>query len=65
MIGSILFQRGLKDEDTAFINGHQLYYNFIRPHNSLFGKTPSEIAGINLNLGVNKWENLLMKSIKK
>lgn len=57
-------QRGLKDEYSAFIRGHQVYYNFIRPHMSLFGDTPADHALINLNLGDKKWENLLMQSIK-
>lgn len=57
-------QRGLKDEYSAFIRGHQVYYNFIRPHMSLFDSTPAEIAGIDLNLGNNKWEKLLMQSVK-
>jgi len=57
-------QRGLKDEYSAFIRGHQVYYNFIRPHTSLFDNTPAEIAGVNLNLGNKRWENLLMQSIK-
>ena len=57
-------QRGLKDEYSMFVRGHQLYYNFIRPHQSLFGITPAEIAGINLNLGNEKWEKLLMQSMK-
>jgi hypothetical protein len=47
-----------------FIRGHQLYYNFIRPHESLSGCTPSEIANVNLNFGNKKWENLLMQSLK-
>ena len=47
-----------------FVRGHKVYYNFIRPHESLFGSTPAEIADVNLNLGKNKWENLLMQSIK-
>ena len=57
-------QRGLKDEYSPFVRGHQLYYNFIKPHESLFGRTPANIAGINLNLGNNKWENLLLNSVK-
>jgi transposase-like protein len=57
-------QRGLKDEYSAFVRGHQLYYNFIRPHESLFGRTPAEISEINLELNDKKWENLLMQSIK-
>jgi len=57
-------QRGLKDEYSVFVRGHQLYYNFIRPHESLQGYTPAEIADIDLGLKDNKWENLLIKSIK-
>ena len=57
-------QRGLKDEYSAFIRGHQVYYNFIRPHMSLFDNTPAEVSGIDLNLGNHKWENLLMQSVK-
>lgn len=56
-------QRGLKDEYSPFIRGHQVYYNFIRPHGSLYGLTPAESANINLDLGKNKWENLLQQSI--
>jgi len=41
-----------------------VYYNFIRPHESLFGDTPASNALIDLNLGNEKWENLLMQSIK-
>lgn len=57
-------QRGLKDEYSMFIRGHQLYYNFIRSHESLSGFTPGEMANVNLNLGNRKWENLLIQSIK-
>ena len=57
-------QRGLKDEYSMFIIGHQVYYNFIRPHSSLYGLTPAEVAGMDLGLKDNKWENLLMQSIK-
>jgi transposase-like protein len=57
-------QRGLKSEGTSFIRGHQLYHNFIRPHESLNGLTPAEISGINLKLGNKKWKNLLIKSVR-
>ena len=56
-------QRGLKDEYSAFIRGHQLYYNFIRPHESLYGKTPAEIAGIEIE-GNNKWLSLMKTSLQ-
>ena len=48
-----------------FVRGRQLYYNFIRPHESLYGRTPAEISGIDLALGDKKWETLLYQSIKQ
>lgn len=57
-------QRGLKDEYSAFIRGHQVYYNFIRPHQSLYGNTPAELACVDLKLGNEKWENLLLQSVR-
>ena len=44
--------------------GHKLYYNFIKPHESLYGQTPAKYAGIDLEIGSCKWQNLLMLSIK-
>jgi len=58
-------QRGLKREDSMFIKGHQLYYNFIRPHEGLNGYTPAHWANIYLGLGEKKWENLLNKSLNE
>lgn len=57
-------QRGLKSEETKFIKGHQLYYNFIKPHEGLNGYTPAHFANIYLDLDDKKWEKLLLKSIK-
>jgi len=57
--------RGLKDEPTAhtIIDGFRIYYNFIRSHQALNGKTPAEKAGIS-KLGQNKWKALIQKSAK-
>jgi len=40
--------RGLKDIDTAklFTQGWLLYYNYLRPHESLRGKTPAQVASV-------------------
>jgi len=40
--------RGLKDIETAklFTQGWLLYYNYLRPHESLKDKTPAQVAGI-------------------
>ena len=57
-------QRGLKSEETTFVKGHQLYYNFIRPHEGCNGYTPAHFANIYLDLGNRKWKNLLLQSVK-
>ena len=49
-----------QDLATAF----RLYYNFIRPHSTFNGLTPSQLAGIKLNLPNNRWEGLLRKSLE-
>jgi len=55
--------RGLKVDETPIIPMNQIYYNFIRPHEGLNGKTPAEAAGIGIN-GENKWDGLLRMGIK-
>jgi transposase InsO family protein len=42
--------RGLKGDMTAeeIMNGFRTYYNFVRPYQSLNGKTPAEASGLNL-----------------
>ena len=56
--------RGLKNKPSAqeLEDAMRNYYNFIRPHQALDGKTPAEKAGINLNLKGNKWLELIRKS---
>ena len=55
--------RGLDSDETAFIDGFRIYYNFIRPHMALGGLTPAEKAGINLQLGQNRWLSLIKQSV--
>lgn len=59
--------RGLKDKGTAstIMDGQRIYYNFMRPHMALSGKTPAEKAKLNLKLEGNKWLNLIKASSKK
>lgn len=43
------------DESASkLVKGYRIFYNFIRPHQALNGKTPTEMIGINLNLGKNQ-----------
>lgn len=46
------------DKTGAMLDGWFVYYNFLRPHSSLGGKTPAQAAGIELNLE-NRWESLI------
>jgi len=34
--------RGVKIETTPIVEGRRLYYNFIKPHESLNGRTPPQ-----------------------
>ena len=49
-------QRGWKSDKSAIAEGQRIYYNFVKPHQALEGKTPAEKVGIE---GKDKWKNLL------
>ena len=53
-----------KNSGEIILEGWMIYYNFVRPHMSLNGKTPAEASGINLDLGENKWEGLIKQSVE-
>ncbi len=55
--------RGLKVDETPIVDGHRLYYNYIRPHEVLNGKIPSEEAGVIIE-GNNKWLTLIHKAVQ-
>jgi transposase InsO family protein len=57
--------RALKTTDTATLDGQRVYYNHIRPHQGLDGKTPAQAAGLELDLGTNKWESLIKKASRE
>jgi transposase-like protein len=56
--------RGLKTVDTPILKGYKLFHNFVRPHEALNGKTPSEACGIKVE-GENKWLTLIQNSSLK
>jgi transposase-like protein len=57
--------RGIKTATTAILDGQRIYYNHLRGHQGLNGKTPAQAAGLDLNLDKNKWESLIKKASKK
>ncbi|MFQ5975749.1 MAG: hypothetical protein ACE5J5_05505 [Candidatus Hydrothermarchaeales archaeon] len=50
-------------EHTLFVDGHRVYYNFVKPHMALNGRTPAEKAELDLSLGNDKWLDLMTKAI--
>ncbi len=53
--------RSLKTEDSPILNGMQIFHNYVRPHEGLDGRTPSELAGIQVN-GENRWLTLIQNA---
>ena len=54
--------RGLEEESTAqtMMDGMRIYYNFIRPHTTLDGKTSAQKANIESDEA--KWLSLIKKA---
>ena len=59
-------QRGLYSDETAekFMDASRVYYNYLRPHMALDCRTPVQAAGIELNLGTNRWMSMIEQSVK-
>jgi transposase-like protein len=53
--------RGLKTKETPILAGYQIFHNYIRAHEGLEGKTPSEACGIKVE-GKNKWLTLIQNA---
>jgi hypothetical protein len=53
--------RGLKKPDTPILAGYQIYHNYVRPHMGLSGKTPADLAGIQVE-GHDKWLTLIQNA---
>jgi transposase-like protein len=56
--------RGMQNNETAkvLMDGFRNYYNVLRPHMGIDNCTPAEMAGLNLELGRNKIQNLIKQS---
>ena len=56
--------RTLEKSDTPILTGMQIFHNYVRPHEALKGRTPSEAAGIEVK-GENKWITIIQNASKK
>jgi hypothetical protein len=56
--------RALKTKETPILTGYQIFHNYIRTHEGLDGKTPSEACGITIQ-GNNKWLTLIQNASKE
>jgi len=57
--------RGMKKTNTVILDGQRVYYNHIRPHQALNGKTPAQAAGLESHSGPNKWLDLLQQAARQ
>jgi len=53
--------RSLKREDSPILDGYRIFHNHVRPHMALGGKTPGQMAGIEVR-GENKWLTLVQNA---
>lgn len=57
-------RRGLGNDDSAqdFVELLKINHNFVKPHQGLDGKTPAQAANIDLNLGQDKYLDLIKQA---
>ncbi len=56
--------RNLKTVDSPILTGYQIFHNYVRPHMGLNGKTPAEVAGIEVK-GQDKWITLIQNAKRR
>jgi len=59
--------RGMDNDRTAQIlsDGLRINYNFVRPHMGLDGKTPAQVAGLDLGLDGIRWKALIKQAVSR
>ena len=58
--------RHLKKANSAekVLKGFRAYYNFVRPHMALENHTPAEMAAVPIQLGTNRWLDLIRQAAR-
>jgi len=59
--------RGMDNDASAQImsDGIRINYNFLRPHMGLEGKTPAQVAGLDLGLDGIRWKALIKMAVSR
>jgi putative transposase len=59
--------RHLKRANSAekVFKGFRAYYNFVRPHMALNGRTPAQEAAVSIQLGTNRWLDLIRQAARR
>jgi transposase InsO family protein len=59
--------RGMDNDRSAQVmaDGIRIDYNFIRPHMGLDGKTPAQVAGLDLGLEGIRWKALIQRAVQE
>jgi hypothetical protein len=57
--------RGMDNDESAqtMVDGIRINYNFIRSHMGLDGKTPAQVAGLDLALDGIRWKELIKRAV--
>jgi transposase-like protein len=58
--------RHLKKAHSAdkVFKGYRAYYNFVRPHMALENHTPAQAAAVPIQLGTNRWLDLIRQAAR-
>jgi len=56
--------RNLKTDDSPILTGLQIYHNYVRGHMALENHTPAEMAAIPIQLGTNRWLDLIRQAAR-
>ena len=54
----------IKKSDTPILGGYQIFHNYVRPHEALEGRTPADLAGIQVK-GENKRLTLIQNASRE
>ena len=60
----VMFQSVKADSAEKILKGFRAYYDYVRPHMALDGHTPTQEAAIPIQLGTNRWLDLIRQAAR-